>query len=477
MLVIAGFDIFNFGYFVTCSIAQIAFEEFEIQNVRFAPKYGQTETIVQYRTNPNPWRPSSNRNRRQSPSIRIVGFTRHSALHTLVKAGPPTVTQQQSSTTMALFSTLLSASSEPSASTPSSSSIPTLIQLFTSKLITFDENAKEKLCIYIDSHAVLSYQALEVSPPTPEGESKLFQQRRNTANATPTPNLGVWNCCISKNALVDSLLTIPQTATGHYCMTVDLTDPSLVEPSMAVLHEALVRLLIQQPPTGTAGTTSLSQLKAAQFGLAKDGDDKCIAEAEADDHVKISLLLCAIVDTDAGTNTNKDEYKETQAQNLVIYHLRRYAAALNCSLCFVGTGSGNTESPMEVPTIPLTQVDYTWREWISSGKIENFFAPDNHQPDLIESVLLRNAQFAGEWDAAKDSLWKALPSSIEEKDSSSFRTQKSSGDDDWLSQLRDSVATVEAQPQAPRAPAAAAATPKKTEDAAVSSFFENLLKK
>ena len=102
--------------------------------------------------------------------------------------------------TMALFSTLLTASSETSAST--SSSIPTVIQLFTSKPIVFDDNTD------LGAHAVLSYQAVEVSPPTPEGESTLFQQRRSKASPILTPNLGVWNCYISKNTLVDSLLKI-----------------------------------------------------------------------------------------------------------------------------------------------------------------------------------------------------------------------------------------------------------------------------
>jgi hypothetical protein len=361
--------------------------------------------------------------------------------------------------TMALFSTLLTASSETSAST--SSTIPTVIQLFTTKPIVFDDNTD------LGAHAVLSYQALEVSPPTPEGESTLFQQRRSKVSQIMTPNLGVWNCHISKNILVDSLLKIPDATTGHYCMTIDLSDPTLVEPSMAIMHEKLVRLLIQQPPTTTEeGTTSLAKLKTTQFGLAPEDKSASSQVAEADDNVKISLLICAIMDP----GTYKDDYKKTQAQNLVIYHLRRYAALLNCSLCFVG------KTEMEVPTIPLTQMAYTWREWFSAAKIDSLFSPDNHQPDLIESVLLRNAQFAGEWDAAKDSLWKALPSAHEEERFSSTTAPKSTGDDGWLSQLRDSVVTVETQPQTPRVPQASTAAPK-TEDAAVSSFFENLLKK
>lgn len=388
---------------------------------------------------------------------------------------------------MALFSTLLSASSEPSAST--SASIPTLIQLSTSTRILYGDED-------LDAHAVLSYQALEVNPPTPEGESTLFQQRRSNsaANSTVTPNLGVWNCFISKNALVDSLLKIPdasssRTGDHHFCMTVHLTDPSLVEPSMAMMHEALVRLLIQQPPPkrkevaseiAMKTSTSLSQLKATQFGLASEDKPTSSQVAEDDDHVCISLMICAVFDHSGNASSIKDEYMETQAQNLIIYHLRRYAAALNCSLCFVGN-----KTDMDVPTIPLADIAYTWLQWISSPdptiKVDNVFAPNHHQPDLIESVLLRNAQhLAGQWDASKDSLWKALPPSQEDEGASTLsstrnRNAPSHGDDDWLSQLRESVATVEASPIS-AAPTVTSAAPK-TEDAAVSSFFENLLKK
>jgi hypothetical protein len=382
---------------------------------------------------------------------------------------------------MALFSTLLSASSEQSAST--SSSIPTLIQLFSSKSLTFDENAK------LDSHAVLSYQALEVAPPQ---EDKLFSQRRggNNSASITTPNLGVWNCCISKqhNALVDSLLTIPDAASSNsYCLTVDLTDPTMVEPSLSILHEALVRLLIQQAPsTSSAGeaskeraTTSLAQLKVTQFGLApedKPSSSIPTSTAEDDTNVKLAVMICALL----GPST-KDDYKETQAQNLVLYHLRRYAAALDATLVFVGSGNMESSSNInteDVSTIPLDEISYSWREWILGNAVENItFSPGNHQPDLIESVLLRNAQYTGEWDASKDSLWKALPSS-EQKEEEVGKKHTDTGDDAWLSQLRDSMAAVSgdtsARAAAPAAPVAAAAEGK---DVAVSSFFENLLKK
>jgi len=368
---------------------------------------------------------------------------------------------------MPLFSTILSASNEQSSAT--SSTIPTLIQLFQTKSITFDENAK------LESHAVLSYQALEVS--SPEGESKLFGQRRK-ANQIVTPNLGVWNCCVTKDKLVDSLLIIPDNI-RHYCMTVDLSDPSMVEPALSVLHDTLVRLLIEKIPLNTGidepiaatTTTSLTQLKTTQFGLAsKDKPSSSQMPAESDDKIKISLMICALV-----SSTNKEDYQETQAQNLILYHLRRYAAALNCTLCFVG----KTTIAEEVPILPLEQVTYCWREWVLSEKsvdgLDNCITPDNHQPDLIETVLLRNAQCAGQWNATEDSLWRSLPP-VFSGDSNKKNLEKHGeiGDEGWLSQLRVSVGGEQAVTTS-RTPAPETAA---TEDAAVvSSFFENLLKK
>mmetsp|Transcript_7770 Transcript_7770/g.8586 ORF Transcript_7770/g.8586 Transcript_7770/m.8586 type:complete len:370 (+) Transcript_7770:29-1138(+) len=369
---------------------------------------------------------------------------------------------------MPLFSTILSASNEQSTAT--SSTIPTLIQLFHTKSITFDENAK------LESHAVLSYQALEVVS-SPEGESKLFGQRRK-ANQIISPNLGVWNCCVTKDKLVDSLLLIPEN-TRHYCMTVDLSDPSMVEPTLSILHDTLVRLLIEKTPLDNGSdeaieataTTSLNQLKNTQFGLAsKDNPSSLQRPAESDDKTKISLMICALV-----SSTNKEDYQETQAQNLILYHLRRYAASLNCTLCFVG----KTPIAEEVPFFPLEQVTCCWREWVLSEKsidgLDNCITPYNHQSDLIETVLLRNAQCAGQWDATEDSLWKSLPPLFSgDSNKKIFEKHDEIGDQGWLLQLRDSLGG-EQPPATSRPPAPK--VPIKEDSAVVSSFFENLLKK
>ena len=89
-------------------------------------------------------------------------------------------------------------------------------------------------------------------------------------------------------------------------------------------------------------------------------------------------------------------------------------------------------------------------------------------------MLLRNAHYPGHWDAVKDSMWVALPAPPEDTPDSTSKA--TTGDEGWLSQLRQSIVS-------------AADTPKKAiqeeetkedkapkKDADVSNFFESLLK-
>ena len=166
---------------------------------------------------------------------------------------------------VALFS-ILQSPSDTEASV-SSLSIPTLIQLYQTRAIHLDPNDKQL------GYTILSYQAVEVVPPsTISDDSTLFGQKLSKTATVVNPNLGVWNCRVSnankETALVDSLLRVPGDTT-HYCFTVDISDPSKVEPVISSLQEALVRLMIQRAPSSeqTALTTTLLQLRKTTFGL------------------------------------------------------------------------------------------------------------------------------------------------------------------------------------------------------------------
>ena len=411
------------------------------------------------------------------------------------------------STMVALFSTLLSASSDQdgnndatttTTTTTSSAIIPTLVQLFHTSAVTLDANAK------LAGHAVLAYQALEVAAPSAEGESTLFGHKRNAkSNVVQNPNLGVWNCRVSPSGgavpVSDRLVRIPD-ASSYFCLTVDLSEPSRVETSLTMLQQALERLLIQQQeqsaatdPTAVDGpvdaeipahnnkTTSLAKLRRVQFGLANEDKQDEKATDEADEKVKFALMICAIA---APTrNNSKDAYKETQAQNLVLYHLRKFAASLQATLCFVRLSEEKgpaEDSAEDQPAMLVNEFAFAWLEWVLGKTYDSpaLYGPDKHQQDdLIESVLLRNASCPGQWDASSDSLWKALPPPDETAAAERTNKPRSVGDEVWLGKLRDSVESANVGAAQTRSPKPEATTPggAQRDEKEVSDFFKNLL--
>ena len=110
------------------------------------------------------------------------------------------------------------------------------------------------------------------------------------------------------------------------------------------------------------------------------------------------------------------------------------------------------------------------------------YGPDS-ATDLIETVLRRNANYPGHWDAATDSVWKILPSSSStattvtgsSSNNNNKATLTKSGDQGWLKELRDSVAipTETAVEKTPNKPTTKATTDK-TPD--VSDYFSQFLK-
>ena len=297
-------------------------------------------------------------------------------------------------------------------------------------------------------------------------------------------------------------------------------------------------------PRKTA-TTSLAQLQQVQFGLAVDDETKDKKEAknvinEADDQIQICLQLCAVLPPLDDSNA-ETAYRTKQARALVVYHLRKYATAIGASLVFVrpppssdnkgssgepttagAEASSSSESAAaggavqeEQTTVDYNQLAELWRDlakdvevWNKSSMNDNngtttapegasskeeqeaaimtpVYGPGRQQEDLIESVLLRNAHCPGVWDASKDSLWVALPATAATPEGAQSSSSPGGvGDEGWLRQLRDSIASA-SEPAPPATPAKDGddannqddndgTTPKK--DAAVSSFFESLLK-
>lgn len=504
---------------------------------------------------------------------------------------------------MGLFSTLASASvrndgknveETASSAETKSTSLPTVIQLYTSKqFVRLDPDPTQESSF--PQFGLLNYSAVNVAMVgrrLPDADQALTSNSNHRHNRElQKPDLGVWNAVVtSSSPMTDAvLLTIPNNNNSNkFCLTVDVSNVSSVEPTLTLLQEALVRLLIAQDTSSTAkptegqpdvdptATTTLYQLRSVAFGLAA-GDDmaKSVSAPEPKDRsVRLSLMICAIWPTPAGDKEGDtvdgggtaEDYRDKQAQALILYHLRRYADALNAALCFVDSASSTTVSssdPMLMPTgssdtdpqqmavsqspvdptqptlLSLSQLATLWQGWADGKEVWNdsvaaelglpqqqqqsatfaedsssgaddaaavtasphqaVYGPGAQNAELIESVLLRNAQYPGHWDASKDSLWKILPqdndsvaqNTIDTKGSSSSpttTTAAASGDDYWLLELRDSV-VAESSTKTPQSSKAKRNTTdkkakgskskkpsKNDDDGEVSNFFESLLK-
>jgi len=408
----------------------------------------------------------------------------------------------------------------------------------------------------VTGYSSLTYQAVQV------GASRDDAVVAELKNRHSNPDLGVWNCRVvvgneNCDPLVDSLLAklaAPSklvSPSSVYCLTVDLSDETTVEPNLSALQAALVRHLIEYSPqtkidnnsngtnTSKTGiqTTSLYHLQTAQFGLASDekATERTIDESAKD--VKVGLMICAVAssnDNNTIDESSESAYKKKQARALVVYHLRKFANSINAALCFVErpkpreqqesskdsaaedgnketggsaedtSSSNNNNTQLSISYDKLSQL---WRDMATgvpvweqeqsqSSSTETvtaevtetadvsptaLYGPGRQQEDLIESLLLRNANYPGHWDASKDSLWVALPADGEGTNTLTTGTS-SAGDDGWLTQLRDSIASALPsttdkgdEKEKSSAPAEDAGKPKGKE-AAVSSFFESLLK-
>lgn len=416
---------------------------------------------------------------------------------------------------MGLFSTLTSSAPSVAEGKTKTSTldIPNVIQLYSGSPIIVEKNNKSR------KFSVLSYQTVHVSSSAAyEGGALLSKQEQEATSLHP--NLGIWNCRVAKaeggeqKPLADEIFkTLPAPeATPTICMSVDLTNLSQVEPTVTLLQDALVRYLIDRGAGGSLtessnATTSLFDLRSTHFGLAVNDEESAknlsaSAPEEGDKKVCISLAISVMLSArgvegdGAGAEGSNSSYKEKQAEALVLYHLRKYAASLNAVLCFVRKEKSKQEESKTIAALTSNQLSFVWHQlakgeegWKDldptaaaddeseqSAVVSGIYGPGNHQEDLIEAVLLRNAQFPGQWDASKDSLWAALPPPTVNDGNQDGTSMPASGDESWLNELRSSVAAEAKTPPPSAQKPDASASAKTPNDAAVSSFFESLLK-
>jgi hypothetical protein len=357
-------------------------------------------------------------------------------------------------------------------------------------------------------------------------QSRLIQEM---AHQWIPPDLGLWYCRCDGGTMTDALL--PRTMTHResvYAMVVDMTEPNLVESHVTIMQQTLLRFLIQHAAefrnaSSPVATTSLAQVRAVQFGLANQEEDvkhTAAAEQEASSsllekeaEIRLALHICVLWPSTAATDpsgaedanaSHRLDYKTQQHLQLLMYHIRKYAAALNATLIFLEEEedtattqldhASRPTSSTQQPTVSRRELPFLWKDlasgvaiWRSTEEDElpaaeketagfsRIYGPDHHQEDLNESVLLRHASYPGHWDATQDSVWNILPPP---RPRAAAAPPLPPGDAAWCQELYESMAGPPPtgwQSPAPsqKGPASAAKTPN---DAAVSSFFEGLLK-
>jgi hypothetical protein len=269
---------------------------------------------------------------------------------------------------------------------------------------------------------------------------------------------------------------------------------------------------------------------------------KTVEESSKD--VKVSLIIVAMLPSPSSTDTG-DAYMAKQAEALVMYHLRKFTNAVHAALCFVpplstlmatarasadnaavlspskqedltsqssaptdlnagGVGFGTVS---EQPTVSYDKLIKVWRDlamgipvWqevddttstsldstegdetsTAEASASALYGPGKQQEDLIETLLLRNANYPGHWEASKDSLWVALPSSAGTS-SGTGKASPSVGDECWLTELRESIASAlpAAEISTSSSSDAAAGGDSKKDDAGdtkdVTDFFQSLI--
>ena len=398
---------------------------------------------------------------------------------------------------MGLFSTLSNTSNGVSmtdSSSKSSLDLPTVVQLYDRAPLLLEPQATP-----LPAYAMLSYSAIPLSS---DDAKALLSQKKKQLQQDPVPELGVWNVCIQSdrfNLLKDLLATTCNT----FAVTIDLAAPEQVETTMTMLQNALIRYLKERTvgndgsgsiPLETA-TTSLFDLQSAHFGLAPQDSLTTTIEPDAKDRdCKICLVILAKTVSLAGSS-EETQYRDQQVQALLKYHLYKFACQLKCNLIFFGDEVDGPDKEMMAPNITAREVAARLKDLAQGVPLSkplavttegsevqaessvdkqelSMFAPDN--VDFVDSILLRNASFPGQWDAATTSVWKILTPPPASSAKASGKAGMSIGDQGWLKELRDSIVAV-ATDKTP-----VKVTKKEVEgtpvnDKNVASYFESLL--
>jgi len=225
-------------------------------------------------------------------------------------------------------------------------------------------------------YEILSYQPVHV----PDATASSTASSSNTSTATTpntTPNLGVWDCRFTSFSSSTSTSTISKStsyllksALYHqnntknnvqkptFVLTIDLESIEDVHTTLSTMMESVARSMgigmgIEVGVVAGAGEQREGKEEEKQqqqqlqdslpkFGIAPSSRENDTLKIKEDLFNNVNIIICAIlpysITCKGGANNNKNTamtYKEKQGLNLILYHLLKYANALNCTLCFL----------------------------------------------------------------------------------------------------------------------------------------------
>jgi len=397
-------------------------------------------------------------------------------------------------------------------------------------------------------YSALSYQAVQ----TQQDDTLISNNKNSTtpsSNEHLRPDLGIWDCRINNNNEMASAMLLKRVVmdksissssdnnlsdgndndgenslgeTNEHklsslpppiVMAVDISNPNEVQTIIEQMRSVVLNIYDDNDNSknnttaaipNKSCTTTIKALQKCTFGSTKIQEEVTFKGSSTSNEERIALILAVIIPNSStvsskSTSSAADEYKERQAQALLLYHLHKFSLEVNCTLCFVSDKKGSTSggdggeeneanavgdtdvllgrsttmsidelgkvirrvamglSPVEEDNNVIDQpmIEEEKGETAGEGKEDeeaasssqrppSIHVPGSHDGELIHGAYLRNASCEGRWDASKDDLNVALPPQsstnvTDETKENSTGGSTSGGDEEWLSQLASSI--------------------------------------
>uniref|UniRef100_A0A7S2VZ01 Uncharacterized protein n=1 Tax=Eucampia antarctica TaxID=49252 RepID=A0A7S2VZ01_9STRA len=324
------------------------------------------------------------------------------------------------------------------ANTTSSNSIEpcTVLQLYEDTYIDFwNQQIIRQTKGESASYRQVTYHAICTEKEEEQGGNtrlpgRVAQIKNTNKLGGKQPNLGIWNVHVNQSHITASSLNSENTT---FLWSVDLSTPQQVYASMQSFLKATCKYF-----------DSLSTLSSS-FGQAPNNSSEEEVSEQIPPFTKNQLIIAAIVPPNTTTTT----FEEKQAQCLLQYHLHKFAAQIKATLVFVSDEILKEEDDAEDVKkngIFVSDLSPIIHDLCSNSDEEKDntveFMHQDHDLDVIESVMLRNASCPGLWDANTQDLQEVFPPTTEKESNvlaSPSKQAPNNKNDAWLQTLADSL--------------------------------------